>query len=154
MIVAIFMTFLTGIFYSSDYKIELGKYYDSQKQEREQGYVETFTIKNAEGKEQFVISITKVTMPSGQNVPNVYGAEYKQAILSRCGCTITSAPVKHFNHFEAQEFKLIRNGKGTCVYSTTKGKNLYSITYSAIGNKNTEEKYPDFEKIINTLEFF
>lgn len=92
-------------------------------------------------------------MPSGQNVPNVYGAEYKQAILSKCGCTISSASVKQFSQFKAQEFKLIRNGKGTCVYSTTKGKNLYSITYSAIGNRNTEEKYPDFEKVINTLEF-
>ena len=144
---------LFSFYPTPDYKIDLGKYYDKQKQEKAQGYVETFTIKDAEGKEQYVISITKVAMPSGQNVPNVYGAEYKQAILSKCGCTISSASVKQFSQFKAQEFKLIRNGKGTCVYSTTKGKNLYSITYSAIGNRNTEEKYPDFEKVINTLEF-
>ncbi|GGH14660.1 hypothetical protein FAZ19_07275 [Sphingobacterium alkalisoli] len=144
---------LFTIYQTPDYKIDLGKNYDSQRQEKAQGYVETFTIKDEEGKEQYIISITKVTMPSGQNVPNVYGAEYKQAILSKCGCTIPSSVVKQFNHFKAQEFKLIRNGKGTCVYSTTNGRNLYSITYSAIGNRNTEEKYPDFEKIINTLEF-
>jgi hypothetical protein len=144
---------LFSFYPTPDYKIDLGKYYDKQKQEKAQGYVETFTIKDAEGKEQYVIGITKVAMPSGQNVPNVYGAEYKQAILSKCGCTISSASVKKFSQFKAQEFKLIRNGKGTCVYSTTKGKNLYSITYSAIGNRNTEEKYPDFEKVINTLEF-
>ncbi len=138
---------------TADYRIDLGAHYASQKQEKAQGYVETFTIKDAEGKEQYVISITKVAMPSGQNVPNVYGAEYKQAILSKCGCTIPSSAVKQFSHFKAQEFKIIRNGKGTCVYSTTKGKNLFSITYSAIGNKNTEENYPDFEEMINTLEF-
>lgn len=141
------------LYQTPDYKIDLGKYYDMQKQEKAQGYVETFTIKDEAGKEQYIISITKVTMPSGQNVPNIYGAEYKQAILSKCGCTIPSAAVKQFSHFKAQEFKLIRNGKGTCVYITTKGKNLYSITYSAIGNRNTEEKYPDFEKMINTLDF-
>ncbi len=136
-----------------DYKIDLGKYYDSQKQEKAQGYVETFTIKDVAGKEQFIISITKVEMPKGQSVPNVYGVEYKQAILSKCGCTIPSATEKRFRHFMAQEFKMIRNGKGTCVYSTTKGNKLFSITYSAAGNKNTEEKYPSFEKMINTLEF-
>lgn len=141
------------LYQTGDYKIDLGKYYDSQKQEKSQGYVETFTIKDEAGKEQYIISITKVTMPSGQDVPNVYGAEYKQAILSKCGCTILSSAVKQFSHFKAQEFKIMKNGKGTCVYSTTKGKHLYSITYSAIGNKNTEEKYPDFEKMINTLEF-
>jgi hypothetical protein len=144
---------LFTIYQTPDYKIDLGKYYDKQKQEKAQGYVETFTIKDAEGIEQYVISITKVAMPSGQNVPNVYGAEYKQAILTKCECTIPSSSVKQFSHFKAQEFKLIRNGKGTCVYSTTKGNNLYSITYSAIGNRNTEEKYPDFEKMMNTLEF-
>jgi hypothetical protein len=47
---------------------------------------------------------------------------------------------------------MIRNEKGTCVYSTTKDNKLFSITYSAVGNKNTEEKYPEFEKMINTLE--
>jgi hypothetical protein len=144
---------LFTIYQTPDYKIDLGKYYDKQKQEKAQGYVETFTIKDEAGKEQYVISITKVAMPSGQNVPNVYGAEYKQAILSKCGCTISSASVKQFSHFKAQEFKIIRNGKGTCVYSTTKGNKLFSITYSAIGNRNTEDKYPDFEKVINTLEF-
>ncbi len=148
----LFLLLLT-IYQTADYKIDLGKYYDKQKQEKAQGYLETFTIKDEAGKEQYVISITKVTMPSGQNVPNVYGAEYKQAILSKCGCTIPSSAVKQFSHFKAQEFKLIRNGKGTCVYSTTKGNKLFSITYSAVGNKNTEEKYPDFEKVINTLEF-
>ena len=61
------------IFYqTSDYKIDLGKYYDSQKQERVQGYVETFTIKDVEGRAQYIISIIKATIPSGQNVPNVY----------------------------------------------------------------------------------
>jgi hypothetical protein len=141
---------LFTFYQTADYKIDLGKYYDSQKQEKAQGYVETFTVKDEAGKEQYVISITKVAMPNGQNV---YGAEYKQAILSKCGCTMPSSEVKQFSHFKAQEFKLIRNGKGTYVYSTTKGNKLFSITYSAVGNKNTEEKFPSFEKMINTLEF-
>lgn len=143
---------LFTFYQTSDYRIDLGKYYDSQKQGKAQGYVETFTIKDEAGKEQFIISITKVSMPQAQDVPNVYGAEYKQAILSKCGCAIPSATVKQFMHFKAQEFKMIRNGKGTCVYSTTKDNKLFSITYSAVGNKNTEEKYPEFEKMINTLE--
>ena len=147
------LLFILFTFYQTeDYKIYLGKYYHSQKQEKTQGYVETFTIKDEAGKVQFIVSITKVEMSSGQNAPNVYGAEYKQAILSKCVCTITSATVKQFRHFKAQEFKMIRNGKGTCVYSTTKGNKLFNITYSAIGNKNTVEKYPDFERMINTLE--
>ena len=149
----LFLFLLFTIYQTADYKIDLGKYYDSQKQEKAQGYVETLTIKDEAGKQQYIISITKVEIPKGQNVPNVYGAEYKQAILSKCGCTIPIATVKQFSHFKAQEFKIIRNGKGTCVYSTTKKNKLFSITYSAIGNKNTEEKYPDFEKMINTLEF-
>ena len=144
---------LFTFYQTPDYKIELGKNYDKQKQEKAQGYVETFTIKDETGKEQFIISITKVEIPKGQNVPNVYGAEYKQSILSKCGCTIPSATVKQFGHFKAQEFKIIRNGKGTCVYSTTIGNKLFNITYSAVGNKNTEEKYPDIQRMINTLEF-
>lgn len=129
------------------------KNYDKQKQEKVKGYVETFTIRDVAGKEQYIISITKVEMPKGQNVPNVYGAEYKQAILSKCGCTIQSATVKQFTHFKAQEFKMIRNGKRTCVYSTTKSNKLFNITYSAVGNKNTEEKFSYFETVMNTLEF-
>ena len=144
---------LLTFYQTADYRIDLGEHYESQKQEKPSGYVETFTIKDAEGKQQYIISITKVAMPSVQNLPNVYGAEYKQALLSKCGCSITSATVKQFSHFKAQEFKIIRNGKGACIYSTTKGKKLFSITYSAAGNKHTEEKYPDFEKVINTLEF-
>ena len=144
---------LLTIYQTADYRIDLGRYHDNQKQEKAQGYVETFTIKDEEGKQQYIISITKVEMPNVQSVPNVYGAEYKKAILSKCGCTISSTAVKQFKHFKAQEFKMFRNGKGACIYSTAKGKNLYSITYSAIGNRNTEEKYPDFEKMINTLEF-
>jgi hypothetical protein len=35
---------------TADYKIDLGKYYDKQKQEKAQGYVETFTIKDIAGK--------------------------------------------------------------------------------------------------------
>jgi hypothetical protein len=138
---------------TADYRIDFGKYYDSQKQEKAQGYVETFTIKDAEGKQQYIISITKVEIPNDQSVPNVYGADYKQAILSKCGCSITNSTVKQFSYFKAQEFKIMRNGKGACIYSTTKGNKLFSITYSAIGNRNTAEKYPDFEKVINTLEF-
>lgn len=140
-------------FYQKDYKIDLGKYYDKQKQYKALGYVETFTIKDETGKEQFIISITKVEIPKGQNVPNVYGEGYKQAILSKCGCAIANSTEKQFGHFKAQEFKIIRNGKGTCVYSTTIGNKLFNITYSAVGNKKTEEKFPDFEKMINTLEF-
>lgn len=144
---------LLTIYQIPDYKIDLGKNYDKQKQDKPLGYVETFTIKDETGKEQFIISITKVEMPKGQIVPNVYGAEYKQSILSKCGCTMTNATAKQFCHFKAQEFKIIRNGKGTCVYCTTIGNKLFNITYSAVGNKNTEEKYPDFERMINTLEF-
>ena len=122
---------LLTFYQTSDYKIDLGKYYDSQKQEKAQGYVETFTIKDAEGKQQYIISITKVVMPNEQNVPNVYGAEYKQALLSKCGCSITSATVKQFSHFKASEFKIIRNGKGACIYSTNKGKKLFIFSRSA-----------------------
>lgn len=137
---------------SEDYRIDLGEYYQRQKQEKVHGYVETFTVLDPLGKHQYLISITKVELPSFESVPDVYGLDYKQALLSRCGCTVTSSGVKQFRHFEAQEFKIIRNGKRACIYTTIKGKKLFSITYSAIGNRNTEEKYPDFEKVINTLE--
>lgn len=150
----LFLFLLLLTFYQTpDYKIDLGRYYDKQKQERAQGYVETFTIKDETGKQQFIISITKVEIRKGQNLPNVYGADYKQAILSKCGCRVSSTTAKQFSHFKAQEFKMIRNGKGTCVYSTTRGNKLFNIAYSAVGNKKTEEKYPDFERMINTLEF-
>jgi|GEM_PF-5588189 len=66
-------------------------------------------------------------MPDVQNLPNVYGAEYKQSLLSKCGCSITSATVKQLSHCKAQEFKIIRNGKGICNYSTTKGKKLFNV---------------------------
>jgi|GEM_PF-4896324 len=45
---------------TADYRIDLGEHYESQKQEKPSGYVETFTIKDAEGKQQYIISITKV----------------------------------------------------------------------------------------------
>lgn len=125
---------LLTFYQTPDYKIDLGKNYDKQKQEKAQGYVETFTIKVETGKEQFIISITKVEMPKSQNVPNVYGAVYKQAILSKCGFGITNSTEKQFGHFKAQEFKIIRNGKGTCVYSTTIGNKLFNITYGPVGN--------------------
>jgi hypothetical protein len=66
----LFILLLT-FYQTHDYKIDLGKNYDMQKQEKAQGYVETFTIKDEAGKQQFIISITKVEMPKGQNVPNV-----------------------------------------------------------------------------------
>lgn len=47
----LFILLLT-IYQTSDYKIDLGKNYDKLKQEKAQGYVETFTIKDEIGKEQ------------------------------------------------------------------------------------------------------
>jgi hypothetical protein len=39
------LLFLLFTFYqTADYKIDLGRYYDKQKQEKAQGYVETFTV--------------------------------------------------------------------------------------------------------------
>jgi len=146
--------FLLFTFYQTiDLRIDLGKYYDIQKQEKEHGYVETFTIIDEQDKQQIIISITKVEVNNNHSVPNVYGDDYKQAMYSKCQCKIIVSNVKQFTHFMAQEYKIIRNGKSAYIYNTTKGKKLYSITYSALGNQNTEKKYPDFEKIINTLEF-
>lgn len=56
---------LFRIYQTADYNIDLGIYYDSQKQGRAQGYIETFTIKDEGGKEQFNISITKLEIPNG-----------------------------------------------------------------------------------------
>jgi hypothetical protein len=148
----LFLLFLT-IFQIPDYTIDLGKNYDRQKQVKAQGYIETFTIKDEVGRAQFIISITKVEISKEQPLPNVYEADYKKTILSKCDCVISSAQVKQFRHFKAQEFRIIRNGKGSCVYSTIKGNNLFSITYSALSNKNTEDKFSDFEKIMNSIKF-
>lgn len=67
----LFFILLFAFYQTTDYRIDFGKHYDSQKHVKAQGYVETFTIKDAEGKQQFIISITKVAMPDVQNVPDL-----------------------------------------------------------------------------------
>ena len=148
----IFLLFSFGI--QSDYKIDLGEHYESEQHEMPQGYVDAYTVLDAEGNQQYVLSITKVMMPDASRVPDVYGEFYKNAILSKCSCTINSTSAKNYNHFTGNQFELLRNGQSTYVLSTTQGSNLYSITYSGIGKESTIENYPEFERVMNTLEFY
>lgn len=137
-----------------DYNLDLGEHYESEQHEMPQGYVDAYTILDVEGNQRYVLSITKVSMPDASRMPDVYGEFYKNAILSKCNCTINSTVAKNYNHFTGNQFELLRNGQSTYVLSTTQGSNLYSITYSGIGKESTIENYPEFEKVMNTLEFY
>jgi hypothetical protein len=139
---------------NADYKIDLGQYYDSELHEKPNGYVEAFTILDAEGNQEYVLSITKVGMPKGRLLPDVYSEQYKMAILSKCGCDIVSSKQQSFTNFNAQEFKILRNGKHAYVLSATTDGNLYNISYSSDGEANTEAKYPEFERVMNTMVFY
>lgn len=139
---------------NADYKIDLGQYYDSELHEKPNGYVEAFTVLDAEGNQQYFLSITKVGLPVGRPLPDVYSEQYKQAILSKCGCSIESSRTKSFANFNAQEFKILRNGKYAYVLSATTESNLYNISYSSDGTANTESRYGDFEKAMNTMVFY
>lgn len=140
--------------YNPDYSFDLGKHYESEKHEMPQGYVDAYTVLDAEGNQQYVLSITKVMMLDASRMPDVYGEFYKNAILSKCNCIIQSIEAKNYSHFTGNQFELLRNGQSTYVLSTAQGSNLYSITYSGIGKESTIENYPDFERVMNTLEFY
>lgn len=54
----LFILLLT-FYQTPDYKIDLGKNYDKQKQEKAQGYVETFTVKDEAGKNSTSLALLK-----------------------------------------------------------------------------------------------
>ena len=153
---AIFIMLFTkcGNIQNPDYSLDLGEHYDSELHEMPSGYVEAYTVLDAEGNQRYVLSITKVSMSDALRMPDVYGDTYKNAILSKCNCTIQSIEAKNYSYFTGNQFELLRNGQSTYVLSTTQGSNLYSITYSGIGKESTIENYPEFERVMNTLEFY
>ncbi|GGZ39226.1 hypothetical protein GCM10007049_35730 [Echinicola pacifica] len=62
---------LSFFYQTSDYSLDIGEYYDSERHDMPKGYVEAYTVLDGEGNQQYFLSITKVGLPVGRPLPDV-----------------------------------------------------------------------------------
>lgn len=144
------------IFYANelnDYVILIDRTAKVQKQDLDNGYLETFVF--SEGS-QFKFALT-ISKNQNGNLTNdsLNTPEFMQSYLDNCSCEILATSSKDYNNISTFQFKIRREEEGGKVllgYSDNfvVGSSLFNVLYMTLESnfKTFEDEYID---IINTL---
>lgn len=74
------------------------------------GYTETFVIKNSDGEFKYILIVTKADS-DGNAFHNLLTDDFKESYLENCSCQITESNELEYNNMKSLQFKIIVNSK-------------------------------------------
>lgn len=117
------------------------------------GYTETFVIKNSDGEFKYILIVTKADS-DGNEFHNLLTDDFKESYLENCSCQITESNEIEYNNMKSLQFKIIVNSKDQKFVGFSdniiSGQHLYNLVYLTTAS-NYATWVQEYNEIANSL---